>query len=107
MLSRRGRFARDFLRKAAQSSRIVTSAQLQQQLDVLIAGWEGECVEFKDANDNFSTSEIGKYFAALSNEANLRGRASAWLVFGVENKTRSVIGTSYRQQRERLDSLNH
>lgn len=79
---------------------------LQQHLENLITGWEGECVEFKEANDNFSTSDIGKYFSALSNEANLRGIPSAWLVFGVNNQ-RQVVGTGYRQDPERLQSLKH
>ena len=57
--------------------------ELQQLLSRLLAGWESECVEFKNANDNYSTSDIGKYFSALSNEANLRGLVAAWLVFGV------------------------
>jgi ATP-dependent DNA helicase RecG len=85
----------------------MTPEQLQRQLDALIAGWEGECVEFKDANDNYSTSDIGKYFSALANEANLRARDAGWLVFGVNNKTRKVIGTDYRKDRERLHSLKH
>lgn len=82
-------------------------AELQHQLDALIADWEGECVEFKDANDNYPTSDIGKYFSALSNEANLRARDAGWLIFGVDNKTRKVIGTDYRKDRERLHSLKH
>ncbi len=81
------------------------AAQLQARLDRLIAEWEGECVEFKDANDNFSTPDIGKYFSALANEANLRNRDVGWLVFGVDNKNRKVIGTSYRENHERLQSL--
>ena len=85
----------------------MTHDQLQRQLDQLIAGWENECVEFKEADNNYSTSDIGKYFSALSNEANLRARDSAWLVFGVNNKTRTVIGTTYRQDKERLQSLKH
>ena len=83
----------------------MTPEQLGAQLDRLIAGWEDECVEFKDANDNFSTSDIGKYFSALSNEANLKGCASGWLVFGVDNKCRSVIGTTYREDTDRLMNL--
>lgn len=83
----------------------MTPEQLQQQLATLIANWENECVEFKDANDNFSTSDIGKYFSALSNEVNLRAREAGWLVFGVDNKTRRVIGTTYRENPERLHSL--
>ena len=85
----------------------MTPEQLRHQLDNLLAGWEGECVEFKDANDNFSTPDIGKYFSALSNEANLRTCEAGWLVFGVDNKTRRVIGTSYREDTERLHSLKH
>lgn len=83
----------------------MTHDQLQALLQTLIAGWEHECVEFKDANDNFSTSDIGKYFSALSNEANLRNQESAWLVFGVDNTSRTVIGSAYRENRERLHSL--
>jgi ATP-dependent DNA helicase RecG len=58
----------------------MTVEKLEQLLVSLLAEWEGECVEFKDANDNFSTSDIGKYFSALSNEANLRSREAGWLV---------------------------
>lgn len=81
--------------------------ELQEILHRLLLEWESESVEFKDANDNFSTSEIGKYFSALSNEANLRGLPTSWLVFGVDNKTRRVIGTEYRKVKERLHSLKH
>ena len=78
---------------------------LTKLLQELITTWENEVVEFKEANDNFSTSDIGKYFSALSNEANLRGASSGWLVFGVSNKTRKVVGTMYRDDTARLMSL--
>jgi ATP-dependent DNA helicase RecG len=84
---------------------VATHKQLLQQLDSLIVGWENECVEFKAATRDYDTSEIGRYFSALSNEANLHQRSSAWLVFGVENKTRTITGTAYRPDRERLHSL--
>lgn len=71
----------------------------------LIATWENEVVEFKQASNDYSTDDIGKYFSALANEANLRGAESGWLVFGVNNKTRAVVGTDYRPQEERLQSL--
>ena len=70
---------------------------MKELLDGLIAAWESEIVEFKQANDNFSTDEIGRYFSALANEANLADKDSAWLVFGVHNKTRTVVGTDYRR----------
>lgn len=80
-------------------------ARLRQLLTELIATWENEVVEFKQAGNDYSTDDIGKYFSALANEANLRGAESAWLVFGVHNKTRSVVGSDYRPQVERLQSL--
>lgn len=67
----------------------MTPEQLQRQLDALIAGWEGECVEFKDANDNYSTSDIGKYFSALANEANLRARDAGRFID--ENYSRALL----------------
>lgn len=36
---------------------------------------ETEIVEFKQAQNSFSDNELGEYFSALSNEANLKGEA--------------------------------
>ena len=36
--------------------------------------YENEVVEFKKAENSFSFDELGKYFSALSNEANLRDK---------------------------------
>lgn len=80
---------------------------LHKLLERLLANWENEVVEFKQASNNFSTSEIGKYFSALSNEANLRDMESGWLVFGVNDKTRSVTGTDYRPESDRLQSIKN
>ncbi len=71
-------------------------------LDTLIAGWENEVVEFKSGKDGFSSSDLGKYVAALANEANLRGKERGWLVFGVDDKSRAVVGTSYKENPEHL-----
>ena len=71
----------------------------------LIERWENEVVEFKRAGGGYSTDDIGKYFSALANEANLRDQDRAWLVFGVDNKTRKVVGTDYRPEPARLQSL--
>ena len=74
-------------------------------LSHLIARWEGEVVEFKQAGHDYDTDKIGEYFSALSNEANLREVEAAWLIFGVNDKLRRVVGTDYRPQTERLQSL--
>ena len=73
-------------------------------VDALIANWEDETVEFKEASRDFDTDRMGRYVSALCNEANLAGTDSAWLVFGVRNKTREVVGTEYRNNKERLES---
>lgn len=74
-------------------------------LSGLIDAWENEVIEFKQAANDYSTSDIGKYFSALANEANLRGIERAWLVFGVHNKTRKIVGSVYRREPERLQGL--
>lgn len=85
----------------------MTPAALRLKLQDLIATWENEVVEFKEVSSDYDTDRIGRYFSALANEANLRDADAGWLVFGVNNKTRAVVGTNYRPERERLDSLKH
>jgi ATP-dependent DNA helicase RecG len=41
----------------------------------------------------------------LSNEANLKGRTCAWLIFGVEDTNHQIVGSHYRTERKKLDSL--
>lgn len=83
----------------------MTELALFVVLERLIAEWENEVVEFKNVGDSYSTSDIGKYFSALSNEANLRDQEQAWLVFGVDNRSRSVVGSAYRTDMDRLNGL--
>jgi ATP-dependent DNA helicase RecG len=66
---------------------------------------ENEIVEFKEAKTGYDFNKLGKYFSALSNEANLKGKPCAWLVFGVENKKHNIVGSQFRNQRKDLDSL--
>lgn len=80
---------------------------LKALLETLIHTWENEVVEFKQAGNDYSSDRIGEYFSALSNEANLRGLDCAWLVFCVHNKTRAIVGTSYREEPERLQGLKY
>ena len=69
--------------------------------------YENEVVEFKKAENSFSFDELGKYFSALSNEANLREKDFAWLVFGVRDKTREILGTSYKNGMKSLQKLKY
>lgn len=49
----------------------------RQLFHSLIQHKESEVVEFKKAENNFDFDDLGRYFSALSNEANLRGWCSA------------------------------
>lgn len=70
--------------------------QLKEKVIQMIENFEDEIVEFKEAKTNYSFKDIGKYFSALGNEANIRDRREAWLIFGVTNK-KEIIGTEYRK----------
>ncbi len=83
----------------------MNSLQLHDILSELLQNVENEVVEFKEAKRSYDFKKIGKYFSALSNEANLKQKESAWLVFGVVDKSRELIGTAYRIARKDLDSL--
>jgi ATP-dependent DNA helicase RecG len=79
---------------------------LKKILDDLIAlPKETEWVEFKQADTQFNTEKLGEYFSALSNEANLKGKECGWLVFGVTDKDRKIVGTQYRLNKAKLDRL--
>lgn len=54
---------------------------------------ETEILEFKEAKNQFDKNKLGRYFSALSNEANLRKISSAWLLFGVKND-KTIVGTN-------------
>ncbi len=84
----------------------MTDKELLEVLNNLInLPGETEVVEFKEAKKGFDLFKIGKYFSALSNEANLLGKAFAWLVFGIEDSAHKVVGSHFRVQRKDLDSL--
>jgi len=70
---------------------------------------ETEWVEFKLARHGFGENDLGEYFSALSNEANLRKKPHAWLILGVENQPpRTIAGTNWhRGNRASLDELKH
>ena len=75
---------------------IYTDQQLVKKIRKMIVDFEDEVVEFKEARTNYSFKDIGKYFSALGNEANIRGLKEAWLIFGVTNN-KEIVGSAYRQ----------
>lgn len=65
---------------------------------------ENEIIEFKEAKNGYDFGKLGKYFSALSNEANLKGMERAWLVFGVKDN-QTVVGSQFRSVAKDLQSL--
>ncbi len=81
---------------------------MEDYTDIFHQLWEhseNEVVEFKKAETNFDVDELGRYFSALSNEANLREREFAWMVFGVWDKKHTVVGTSFKDGEVALNKL--
>lgn len=81
---------------------------MEKYIDIFNKLWEhseNEVVEFKKAETNFDIDELGKYFSALSNEANLRDHEFAWIVFGVWDKKHQINGTSFKDSEVALNRL--
>lgn len=65
---------------------------------------ENEWVEFKH---NFhSAEEIGERISALSNGAAIRNKEFGYLVFGIENITHKIIGTSFKAKNHNKGNEN-
>ena len=85
-------------------------SEMPSLIRALLADVETEVVEYKEAKQSFDFEKLGRYFSALSNEANLRNAECGWLLFGVTDK-REICGTAYRKEKRRpsigLRSLKH
>lgn len=77
---------------------------IANKLIELLTQIESEVIEFKQAKNGFNDNELGQYFSALSNEANLHQKANAWLVFGIKDD-RTVVGTQYKNSPESLQAV--
>lgn len=59
-------------------------------------------LEFKHNNTDPDT--IGEYLSALSNAAALDGKAHAYLIWGIENESHAVLGTTFTPAKTRKGS---
>ena len=83
----------------------MTEQEYINLFDLLWNHAENEVVEFKRAENNYDIDDLGKYFSALSNEANLREHEFAWLVMGCWDKKHVIEGTSFKDSEESLNRL--
>lgn len=63
---------------------------------------ETEWVELK--RNNSDGEEIGEYISALSNSAALAGKAHAYLLWGVDDKTHEIVGTTVTPRADKRGS---
>ena len=56
-------------------------------------GW----LEFNKNNEN--PQEIGEYISALSNSAALEEKTNAYMIWGIDDKTHEIVGTSFDPER--------
>lgn len=73
--------------------------QLISLLKELQSSKECEWIEFKVNNGNLE--EIGEYLSALSNGARYHTKPYGYLVFGIEDGTHRLLGTSFRPKQEK------
>jgi ATP-dependent DNA helicase RecG len=78
----------------------VNTAELTALLDRLRAEpREAEWLEFKAKR--YEPQLLGEYLSALSNSACLLGKPRAYLVFGIEDGTHAVVGTTFDPHAEK------
>ena len=76
----------------------MTPEQLSALLIELLAQpKESEWVEFKQNNDH--PEMIGETLSALANAAALHGKDMAYMVWGVEDGTHKVVGTTFKPRK--------
>ena len=75
--------------------------ELEILIDELLAlPKETEWVEYKD--NNYNPTLIGEYISALSNSACLENKEYAYLIFGIENETYTIKGTTFKPKNEKV-----
>lgn len=57
-------------------------------------------IEFK--HNNYNPQEIGEYISALANTAALFNQEHAFLIWGIDDKTHEVLGTTFNPQNEKV-----
>lgn len=78
----------------------MNNAQLQAKLTELLAlPQETEWAEFK--HNNSDPQLIGEYLSAISNSAALESQPFGYIVWGIEDGTHNVVGTSFKPRQQK------
>lgn len=79
----------------------MSDRELQSLLNSLLRETgEKTWLEFKE--NNFKPEEIGEYISCLANSTNLAQKKFGYLVFGVQDQTKKVVGTKFKPSLEKV-----
>ncbi len=77
----------------------MTESQLTSILDDLLNHpSETEWIEYKQ--NNSKPESIGEYISALSNSACLHKKEFGYIIWGVEDQTKKIVGTDFKPRRK-------
>lgn len=68
--------------------------------EIIAYNSENEWIEFK-VND-CNPQEIGEYISALSNSACLHNKEFGYLIFGIENSSKIIVGTNFKPKQTKV-----
>lgn len=77
---------------------MTTIKQLIKEITALKA--ESEWVEFKENNSD--PENIGEYISAMANTSKLMGQPYGYLVWGIDDKTRNMVGAHFSQKNTKI-----
>jgi len=80
----------------------MTQEDIADTLALLISNEEAEWIEFKCNNSR--PEAIGEAISAISNASRLHDRETGYIVWGIENDTRKVVGTTFKPRKQRVKS---
>ncbi|MYJ86839.1 MAG: transcriptional regulator [Rhodobacteraceae bacterium] len=68
--------------------------------DLLEQSNESEWLEFKHNNSDPNT--IGQLISAISNGSNIKNKPSGWVVWGIEDNTQKIVGTTFDPDKKKI-----
>ncbi len=68
--------------------------------EILKSSKECEWVEFK--HNNADKDDIGGYLSALANSAALHGKVNGYLIWGIEDETHEILGTTFEPKEKKV-----
>ena len=74
--------------------------KIEDLKEIIAYTGENEWIEFK-VND-YNPQEIGEYISALSNSACLHNKEYGYLIFGIENSSKEIVGTSFKPKQYKV-----